>query len=144
MFTTACISYRGVQGPPPAGHQEGEGLYKIYSPPYMPSYRRGHALPKPRVQVPMGERGLELSHHNPTRWCYGLPTRKPWRPLGPSAMILRGLMMNVEKGHKPTARVGFDPGAIQETVLGTEPKPAAKAPPHQFLRCAFPVSRQMT
>ena len=46
-------------------------------------------------------------------------------------------MTNVEKGHKPTARVGVDPGAvwevvlgaIQETILGTKPKPAAKALP---------------
>ena len=36
----------------------------------------------------------------------------------PSAMILIGLMMNVEKGHEPTARVGVNPGAVREVVLG--------------------------
>ena len=136
MFTTVCISYGGVQGPPLVGHQEGEGLYKIYSPPYRPGNRGGHTLPKLRVQVPMGERGLEPSHHNLMRQCYGLPTSKPWRLLRPSAMILRGSTTNIAKGHKPTARVGVDPGAIQEvilgavqeTILGTKPKPAAKAP----------------
>ena len=53
-------------------------------------------------------------------------------------MIFRGSMMNVEKGHEPTARVGVDPGAVQEvilgavweTVLGTKPEPTAKAPLH--------------
>ena len=104
--------------------------------PYRPSYRSGHTLPKPRVQVPMGERGLEPSHHNSTRQHCGLPTRKPWRLPRPSAKILRGLMTNIEKGHEPTARVGVDPGAIQkvilgaiwETILGTEQEPKAKAP----------------
>ena len=45
-------------------------------------------------------------------------------------MILKGSTTNIERGHEPTARVGIDPGAIQEVVLGTvpEPKPAAKAP----------------
>ena len=116
-FTTAFISYGGAQGPPLVGHQEGEGLYRIYSPPYRPRYRGRPTMPKPRVQMPMGEGGLELSHHNPTRWHYGLPTRKHWRPLRPSAMILRGLTMNIEKGHEPTARVGVDPGAIREVIL---------------------------
>ena len=45
-FTTAFISYRGAQGPPLAGHQEGEGLYRIYSPPYRPGYRGGPTLPE--------------------------------------------------------------------------------------------------
>ena len=117
MFTTAFISYRGAQGPLLVGHQEGEGLYRIYSPPYRPGYRGRPTLPKPRVQVPMGERGLELSHHNPMRQHYGLPTRKPWRLLRPSTMILRGSMVNIEKGHEPTARVGVNPGAIQEVIL---------------------------
>ena len=111
-FTTAFISYGDAQGPPLAGHQEGEGLYRIYSPPYRPGYRGRPTLPKLRVQVPMGERGLELSHHNPMKWHYGLPARKPWRLLRPSMMILRGLMTNIEKGHEPTARVGVDPGAV--------------------------------
>ena len=128
MFTIACISYRGVQGLPLVGCQEGEGLYKIYSPPYRSGYRRGRTLPKLRVQVPMGERGLEPSHCNPMRWHYRLPARKPWRLPRPSMMILRGSMMNIEKGHEATARVGVDPGAIWETVLGTKPEPAAKAP----------------
>ena len=54
--------------------------------------------------------------------------------------------MNVERGHEPTARVGVDPGAIQEvvlgaiweTVLGTEPKPTAKAPPVLILEVCIP------
>ena len=111
-FTTAFISYRGAQGPPLVGHQGGQGLYRIYSPPYRPGYRGEPTPLEPKVQVPMGERGLELSHHNPMRWYYGLPTRKPWRPLRPSTMILRGSMMNTKKGHEPTARVGVDPRAI--------------------------------
>ena len=138
MFTTAFISYGGAQGPPLVGCHEGEELYRIYSPPYRPGYRGGPTLPKPRVQVPMMERGLELSHHNPMRWCYRLPARKPWRPPRPSAMILRGLMMNVEKGHKPTARVGVDPGAIQETILGTKPEPTAKALPMLIPKVCVP------
>ena len=129
MFTTVFISYRGAQGPPLVGHQEGEGLYRIYSPPYRPRYRGGPTLPKLRVQVSMGEGGLELSHCNPMRWHYGLPARKPWRPLRPFAMILRGSMTNVEKGHKPAARVGVNPGAMQETIPGIEPEPTAKALP---------------
>ena len=36
--------------------------------------------------------------------------------------------MNVEKGHVAAARVGVNPGAIWETILGTEPEPTAKAP----------------
>ena len=99
-------------GSPSWGCQEGEELYRIYSPPYRPRYRGRPTLPKPRVQVPMGERGLELSHHNPTRQHYGLPTRKPWRLPRPFMTILRGSMTNVEKGHEPAARVGVDPGAI--------------------------------
>ena len=45
-------------------------------------------------------------------------------------MILRGSTTNIEKGHEPAARVGINPGAIQEVILGTIPKPekAAKAP----------------
>ena len=52
-------------------------------------------------------------------------------------------MTNIEKGHKPAAGVGIDPGAVQEVILGTIPEsePAAKAPPHQFPRCVFPISR---
>ena len=96
-----CISYEGVQGPPLVGHQEGKGLYRIFSPPYRPSYRGGRTPLKLRVQVPMGERGLEPSHCNPMRQCYGPPTRKPWRLLRPSAMILRGSTTNAEKGHEP-------------------------------------------
>ena len=142
MFTTAFISYGGAQGPPPVGHWEGEGLYRIYSPPYRPGYRGRPTLPKWRVQVPMGERGLELSHCNLMRWHYGLPTRKPWRLPRPSTMILRGSMTNVEKGHKPTARVGVDPGAIREVVLeavpGAEPEPAAKALPMPIPKVCIP------
>ena len=113
-FTTVFISYEGAQGPPLVGHQEREGLYRIYSPPYRPGYRGRPTPPKLRGEVPMGERGLEPNHHNPMRWHYGLPTRKPWRLLRPSAMILRGSTMSEEKGHKPkpTARVGVDSGAI--------------------------------
>ena len=33
-FTTVFISYRGAKVPPLVGHQEGGGLYRIYSPPY--------------------------------------------------------------------------------------------------------------
>ena len=145
-FTTAFISYRDAQGPPLVGHHEGEGLYRIYSPPYRPGYRGRPTLLKLRVQVPMGERGLEPSHHNPTRWCYGLPARKPWRPLRPSVMILRGLMMNIENVHEATARVGVDPGtmqevileAVQETVPGIEPKPSAKALPTPIPEVCIP------
>ena len=75
MFTTVCISYRGAQGPPLVGCQ-GEGLYRIYSPPYRLSWRGRHNPLKWKVQVSMEERGLEQSHHNPMRWHYGLPTRK--------------------------------------------------------------------
>ena len=45
--------------------------------------------------------------------------------------------MNIEKGHGSAARVGVDPGAIQEVILGTiqktilgtipKPEPTAKA-----------------
>ena len=117
MFTTAFISYGGAQGPPLPGHRGGEGLYRIYSPPYRPRYRGRPTLLEPKVQVPMGERGLELSHHNPTRQCYGLPTRKPWRLLRPSRTILRGSTMNIKKCQEPTARVGVNPRAIQEVIL---------------------------
>ena len=117
MFTTAFISYRGAQGPPLAGHQEAEGLYRIYSPPYRPGYRGRPTLLKLRVQVPMGERGLELSHCNPMRQCYRMLTRKSWRLPRPSMMILRGSMTNVEKGNEPAARIGVDLGAIQEVLL---------------------------
>ena len=54
--------------------------------------------------------------------------------------------MNIEKGHKPAARVEVDPGVIQEvilgaickTVLGTEPRPAAKALPMQIPKVCIP------
>ena len=128
-FTIVFVSYRGAWVPPLAGHQERGGLYRISSPPYRPRYRGGPTPPKPRVQVPMGERLLELSQHNHMRWYYSLPTRKAWRPLRPSAMILIDSMMNVEKGHKPTARVRVDPGAFREAIPRVKPKPAAKALP---------------
>ena len=102
---------------PSCRDREGEGLYRIYSPPDRPGYSGRPTLLKPRVQVPMGERGLEPSHCNLMRQCYGLPARKPWRLPRPSMMILRGTTMNIEKGHEPTARVGVDPGAIREVVL---------------------------
>ena len=114
MFTTACISYRGAQGPLLVGHQEGEGLYRISSPPYRLSYRGGHTLLKLRVQVPMEERGLELSHCNPMRQCYGLPTRLP----RPSVMILRGLTINVEEGHESVARIEVAAGPSLEVTAG--------------------------
>ena len=118
MFTTVCISYRGAQGPPLVQHQEGEGLYRMYSPPYRLSYR-GRCTPlKPRVQVPMGERWLKPSHCNPMRWCYGPSARKPWRPLRPSAMILRGSMTNVEEGHKSVARIEVATGTSLEVTTG--------------------------
>ena len=79
IYHSVYLLHGGAQGLPFVGHLEGEGLYRIYSPPYRPGYRGRPTLLKPRVQVPMGERGLELSHHNPTRWHYGLPTRKPGR-----------------------------------------------------------------
>ena len=47
-------------------------------------------------------------------------------------------MMNVEKGHKPTARVGVDPGAIQETIPGIKPEPTAKALPAPIPEMCIP------
>ena len=55
-------------------------------------------------------------------------------------------MMNVEKGHEPAARVGVNPGAIQEVILeaiwetipGTEPKPTAKALPAPIPKVCIP------
>ena len=126
MFTTVFISYGGAQVPPLAGCREGGGLYRIYSPPYRPRYRGRPTLPKPRVQVPMGERGLEPSLCNPTRWHYGLPTRKPWRLPRPSVMILRDSTTIIEKGHEAAARVGVNPEAVRETIPGIKPEPTAK------------------
>ena len=52
------------------------------------------------------------------RQPYGPPARKPWRPLKPSEMTLRGLMMNIGEGHESTARVGVDLGPSLEVNLG--------------------------
>ena len=61
-------------------------------------------------------------------------------------MIMRGSIMNVEKGHKPTTRVGVNPGAIQEVILeaiqetipGTKPEPTAKALPMPIPEVCIP------
>ena len=58
----------------------------------------------------MEERGLEPSHCNPMRQCYGLPARKAWRPPRPSTMILRGWMTNIEEGHESIARIEVTAG----------------------------------
>ena len=74
----------------------------------------------------MEESGLEWTPCNPMRRLSGPPARKPWRPLKPSEVTLRGSMTNIGEGHESAARAEVnlgpgletDLGPIQETSLG--------------------------
>ena len=129
-FTTVFISYGGAQVPPLVGHQEGGGLYRIYSPSLQAQVQRWTYSAKTEGSSAHGGKRVGTEPPQSYEVALWLPARKPWRLQRPSMTILRDSTMNVEKGHEPSARVGVDPGAIRETIPGTNLSPHPKPSPH--------------